>query len=695
MKIRKTRFNSLFEALSTSVQLKKMTDWHNGNRRENVAAMGNDKLLFNYNICIQAGFTKEANILAGFIKNRGLSIPGSASTAAPTLTSAPAPAPAPTPVPTSASASAHNGNSGKYRVISTSQPGQYVGEIGVSKKGSIYKWTGKSWSAVGRKQSNSTTHTSTPVAASAPTAPSVSSTPSTQSTSSTYRQISTSKHNGAYDDPGQYVGEIGQTRRGSLYKWSGKSWAPYKDPASNSNTETISGSQTAPNEPISQAKPASEPIQKSNPEPEPEEPFNPIILNDIKSNDELKKQLGVTGKMNMVGKYDTASKKYIFDDNSIYHFIDKFIKDNRIGFLFARDIELYSNYIKSYSLKTHDGDVFFDIGVYFHYPNIVIKNFKCYIYDISELKTNNAAFLRPIYGVNTWYDDKFKDITIKVDPSDSESISKYMDLEKLLYHTCNIIIKYAKAKQLSNPDYFDLEAKLERKSSQIVPFNRDIGGIDILVAGSSNSTTYSPSGKNDYFNTFGTITKDSGHEIYCTKKFNIPLCYQNYLSGEFRIIKDNKHKIIKIDTKPLLDKLLNADDIIKNTFTILSLIKDNADNLSFIPNISSLMAGYSKFDENFANFMYIITPDQAFDSNYYDLAYNIAIFMHIDHINKSKRNLYYYVPLQNKIIKCEVHGGRKDTSDIVAVEDADFDNPGKIFKEALGMSRNINTLVKL
>jgi hypothetical protein len=681
MKIRKTRFNSLFEALSASVQLKKMTDWHNGNRRENVAAMGNDKLLFNYNICVQAGFTKEANILAGFIKNRGLSIPGSASTSVSTSASTSAPVPA----STSASTSAHNGNSGKYRVISTSQPGQYVGEIGVSKKGSIYKWTGKSWSAVGRKQSKSTTHTSTPVAASAP---SVSSTPSTQSTSSTYRQISTSKHNGAYDDPGQYIGEIGQTRRGSLYKWSGKSWAPYKDPASNSNTDAVSEPQTAPNEPISQAEPASEPIKKPNPEPEPEEPFNPIILNDIKSIDELKKQLGVTGKMNLVGKYDTVSKKYIFDNNSIYHFIDKFIKDNRIGFLFTRDIDSYSNHIKSYSLKTYNGDYFFDIGVYFYYPNIVIKNFHCYIYDISEPKT-----LGPIYGVHTLYDDKFKDITIKVDPSDSESISKYIDLEKLLYHTCNIIIKYAKAKQLSNPDYFDLEAKLERKSSQIVPLNRDIGGINILVVGSSNST-YIFSNKNDYSDTFGRVTKDSGHEIYCTKKFNIPLYYQDYLSGEFRIIKNYEFKIEKINTKPLLDKLLNADDIIKNTFTILSLIKDNADNLSFIPNISSLMAGNSNFTENFANFMYIITPKQAFNSHYYDLAYNIAIFMHIDHINKSKRNLYYYVPLQNKIIKCEV-SGRTNNSDIVAVEDADFDNPGKIFKEALGMSRNINTLVKL
>lgn len=687
MKIRKTRFNSLFEALSASVQFKKMTDWHNGNRRENVAAMGNDKLLFNYNICVQAGFTKEANILAGFIKNRGLSIPGSASTSVSTSASTSAPTPVPamasTPVSAPTPTPAHNGNSGKYRVISTSQPGQYVGEIGVSKKGSIYKWTGKSWSAVGRKQSKSTTHTSTPVAASAP---SVSSTSSTQSTSSTYRQISTSKHNGAYDDPGQYIGEIGQTRRGSLYKWSGKSWAPYKDPASNSNTDTVSGSQTAPNEPISQAEPASEPIQKPNPEPEPEEPFNPIILNDIKSNDELKKQLGVTGKINLAGKYDIASKKYIFDDNSIYHFIDKFIKDKRIGFLFTYNIDLYGSHIRSYSLKTHNGNDLFNIHVFFDCPNIVIKNFYCYIYDISEPKTNDADFLRPTYEVNTFC-DKFKDITIKVDPSDSESISKYMDLEKILYHTCNIIIKYAKAKQLSNPDYFDLEAKLERKSSQIVPLNRDIGGNNILVVGTSKST-YIYSNRNNYSNTFGTVTQDSGHEIYCTKKFNIPLYYQDYLSGY------NEQNKIKIDIKPLLDKLLNADDIIKNTFNILSLIKDNADNLSFIPNISSLMAGHSNFNENFANFMYIITPKQAFDSHYYDLAYNIAIFMHIDHINKSKRNLYYYVPLQNKIIKCEV-SGRTHTSDIVAVEDADFDNPGKIFKEALGMSRNINTLVKL
>jgi hypothetical protein len=685
MKIRKTRFNSLFEALSASVQLKKMTDWHNGNRRENVAAMGNDKLLFNYNICVQAGFTKEANILAGFIKNRGLSIPGSASTSVSTSASTSAPVPA----STSASTSAHNGNSGKYRVISTSQPGQYVGEIGVSKKGSIYKWTGKSWSAVGRKQSKSTTHTSTPVAASA-SAPSVSSIPSTQSTSSTYRQISTSKHNGAYDDPGQYIGEIGQTRRGSLYKWSGKSWAPYKDPASNSNTDAVSEPQTAPNEPISQAEPASEPIKKPNPEPEPEEPFNPIILNDIKSIDELKKQLGITGKMNMVGKYDTASKKYISDNNSIYHFIDKFIKDNRIGFLFTRNINYNNNNI-SYSLKTHNSDhnsdgIFFYICGFLDYTSS-FKNFQCYIYELNA----NESISKLLYEVDTRFDDKYT--KIKVDPSDSESISKYMDLEKLLYYTCNAIIKYAKAKQLSNPDYFDLKAKLERKSSQIVPLNRDFDNDNnILTVGASESKKEIRDHR--YIITYRKVEKDSGHEIYCTKKFNIPLYYQDYLSGEFRIIKNYEFKIEKINTKPLLDKLLNADDIIKNTFTILSLIKDNADNLSFIPNISSLMAGNSNFTENFANFMYIITPKQAFDSYYYDLAYNIAIFMHIDHINKYRRNLYYYVPLQNKIIKCEVYG-RNNTSDIVAVEDADFDNPGKIFKEALGMSRNINTLVKL
>ena len=690
MKIRKTRFNSLFEALSASVQLKKMTDWHNGNRRENVAAMGNDKLLFNYNICVQAGFTKEANILAGFIKNRGLSIPGSASTSAPTPVSASTPVATSAPVLTPVSAPAHNGNSGKYRVISTSQPGQYVGEIGVSKKGSIYKWTGKSWSAVGRKQSKSTTHTSTPVATSAP---SVSSTPSTQSTSSTYRQISTSKHNGAYDDPGQYIGEIGQTRRGSLYKWSGKSWAPYKDPASNSNTETISDPQTAPNEPISQAKPASEPIQKPASEPEPEEPFNPIILNDIKSIDELKKQLGITGKMNMAGKYDTESKKYIFDDNSIYHFIDKFIKDNRIGFLFRRNINFdvrHNNAITSYSLKTHNSDgIFFYICGHLDYnnPNTVFKNFQCYIYGLND----DESISKAMYEVVTTYDDRYRGAEIKVDPSDSESISKYMDLEKLLYHTCNTIIKYAKAKQLSNPDYFDLEAKLERKSSQIVPLNRYIGGSTILVVGSSQSSNiFSNSNKKDYFNKFGRVTEDSGHEIYCTKKFNIPLCYQNYLSGELVF----NYQIEKIDTKPLLDKLLNADDIIENTFNILSLIKDNANNLSYVPNISSLTTDYSNYYDNFASFMYIISPKQALVSHYYDLAYNIAIFMHIDHVNESKRNLYYYVPLQNKIIKCET-SDRKKNSVIVAVEDADFDNPGKIFKEALGMSRNINTLVRL
>jgi hypothetical protein len=326
-------------------------------------------------------------------------------------------------------------------------------------------------------------------------------------------------------------------------------------------------------------------------------------------------------------------------------------------------------------------------------PNAVFKNFWCYIYGLND----DESISKAIYEVHTTYDDRYRGAEIKVDPSDSESISKYMDLEKLLYHTCNTIIKYAKAKQLSNPDYFDLVAKLERKSSQIVPLNRDFDNDNnILTVGASESKKEIRDHR--YIITYRKVEKDSGHEIYCTKKFNIPLCYHDYLSGEFM----NGQNKIKIDTKPLLDKLLNTDDIIKNTFNTLSLIKDNADNLSFVPNISSLTVkeSYDDLNLNIANFMYIITPKQAFESHYYDLAYNIAIFMHIDHINEFRRNLYYYVPLQNKIIKCEVYRRifvyeRKNTSVIVAVEDADFDNPGKIFKEALGMSRNINTLVKL
>ena len=50
----------------------KMLAWHEGTRKQNVGAMGDEKLKMNYNICKAMGYNKEANILKAEADERGL-----------------------------------------------------------------------------------------------------------------------------------------------------------------------------------------------------------------------------------------------------------------------------------------------------------------------------------------------------------------------------------------------------------------------------------------------------------------------------------------------------------------------------------------------------------------------------------------------------------------------------------------------
>ena len=50
----------------------KMAAWHNGTRKQNVGAMGDEKLRMNYNICIEMGYNKEADILRAEADKRNL-----------------------------------------------------------------------------------------------------------------------------------------------------------------------------------------------------------------------------------------------------------------------------------------------------------------------------------------------------------------------------------------------------------------------------------------------------------------------------------------------------------------------------------------------------------------------------------------------------------------------------------------------
>lgn len=50
----------------------KMLAWHNGTRKQNVGAMGDEKLKMNYEICIEMGYTREANILKSEAEKRNI-----------------------------------------------------------------------------------------------------------------------------------------------------------------------------------------------------------------------------------------------------------------------------------------------------------------------------------------------------------------------------------------------------------------------------------------------------------------------------------------------------------------------------------------------------------------------------------------------------------------------------------------------
>jgi len=91
-----------------------------------------------------------------------------------------------------------------YPLGSTAKPGKNVGEMIQSRTGKIYRWNGKSWSAIGRK--NTTTTTS--VSQSSPVA-----------TNNTNIPL------GSTSKPGTHVGQLIQSRTGRRYRWNGKSWS--------------------------------------------------------------------------------------------------------------------------------------------------------------------------------------------------------------------------------------------------------------------------------------------------------------------------------------------------------------------------------------------------------------------------------------------------------------------------------------
>lgn len=57
--------------LDFNTELRKIKDWHATGRR-NVAAMSDEKLKFDYDICIGRNFNYEANILKAEARSRGL-----------------------------------------------------------------------------------------------------------------------------------------------------------------------------------------------------------------------------------------------------------------------------------------------------------------------------------------------------------------------------------------------------------------------------------------------------------------------------------------------------------------------------------------------------------------------------------------------------------------------------------------------
>lgn len=66
------KVNNIFLNESMSPE-EKMDAWHNGQRRENIKACGDKKLIDYFDICYSQGYTKEKNIIGDELKKRGYS----------------------------------------------------------------------------------------------------------------------------------------------------------------------------------------------------------------------------------------------------------------------------------------------------------------------------------------------------------------------------------------------------------------------------------------------------------------------------------------------------------------------------------------------------------------------------------------------------------------------------------------------
>jgi hypothetical protein len=91
-----------------------------------------------------------------------------------------------------------------YPLGSTAKPGKNVGEMIQSRTGKIYRWNGKSWSAVGRKNTTTT---------------------ASASQSSPVATNNTNIPLGSTSKAGTHVGQLIQSRTGRRYRWNGKSWS--------------------------------------------------------------------------------------------------------------------------------------------------------------------------------------------------------------------------------------------------------------------------------------------------------------------------------------------------------------------------------------------------------------------------------------------------------------------------------------
>ena len=92
----------------------------------------------------------------------------------------------------------------QYPTKSTSLSGTTVGEIIQSRTGKLYRWNGKSWSAVGRKNTTTT---------------------ASASQSSPVATNNTNIPLGSTSKAGTHVGQLIQSRTGRRYRWNGKSWS--------------------------------------------------------------------------------------------------------------------------------------------------------------------------------------------------------------------------------------------------------------------------------------------------------------------------------------------------------------------------------------------------------------------------------------------------------------------------------------